>query len=96
MNKFLDVINGICVEYLGFPKDIFPVKEEDVNLRDRILYDILNNQDSPDLPDSDMNLVKMTHYGSKKSIRFWRNRWKYDIVFSDNFLLSFLPLLLIG
>lgn len=36
MNRFLDAINEICVEYLGYPKEMFPVEEADVKLRDRV------------------------------------------------------------
>lgn len=92
MNKFLDAINGICVEYLGYSQDIFPIEEQDVKLRDRVLKDILNNHDTPYLPQKDISFTQKLKYGLFKTSRLWKNRWKYKIVYNETLLQSFCTL----
>lgn len=94
MNKFLDAINGICIEYLGYPKEKFPVEHEDRNLRERVLNDILYNTDTADRPNGKMTIVEKTQYSIKKAKRFWRNRWKYQIVYKESLWESFCTLAL--
>ncbi len=94
MHKFLDAINGICVEYLGYPKDMFPVEKIDYKLRDRVLFDILNNHAKPDIPKPNLSFFQKIQYGLYKTSRMWKNRWKYQIVYDESFLQSFLTLTL--
>lgn len=94
MHKFLDVVNGICVEYLRYPAEKFPIEMPDDKLRDRVLEDILYNTDKPDIPDCDLNLIEKLQYGFRKSYRLYRNRWKYKMVYKESLLQSFWTLAL--
>jgi len=88
MHRFLDAINSICVKHLGYPSSLFPC-EEDSKLVDRVLEDILHNEDSPDIPPKNMSWGDKIQYGIAKTKRLWRNRWKYKIVYNENILESF-------
>lgn len=92
MDKFLDAINGICVEYLGYPSQMFPIEKEDKGLRDRVLEDILNNHDTPELPKFNLSLVQKIQYGLFKTSRLIKNRWKYRIVYNESLFESFFTL----
>lgn len=41
MHKFLNAINSICVDYLGYDSKTFRIEKRDDELRDRVLEDIL-------------------------------------------------------
>lgn len=88
MHKFLDAINGICVDYLGYNAIFFPVEEKDEGIRDRVLADILNPEFHDEIPDM-RNKLK---YGWAKTCRMWHNRWKYRIVYDESLCSSFLSL----
>lgn len=88
MHKFLDAINGICVDYLGYNAKIFPIEKKDEGLRDRVLADILNPEFQDELP----NMQSRLKYGWVKTCRMWRNRWKYRIVYDESLISSFLCL----
>lgn len=92
MSKFLDALNGICVEYLGCPNDMFPIEEQDIKLRDRVLDNILNNNDESYLPEKKSTIIKMIKYGLYKTSRLLENRWKYRIVYNESLLESFFTL----
>lgn len=85
MNLFLDALNGICVEYLGYPKEMFPVEKENVRLRDRVLGDILH----PEFQDEVPPMEKRIAYGIVKTKRLWVNRWKHKMVFDESILSTF-------
>lgn len=85
MHLFLDALNGICVEYLGYPKEMFPVEKENVRLRDRVLGDILH----PEFQDEVPPMEKRIAYGIVKTKRLWVNRWKHRMVFDESILSTF-------
>jgi len=92
MNKFLDAVNGICVEYLGYSEELFPIEKKDIHLRDKVMGDILFNTDRPDVPPSQMSFAEKLSYGWFKTYRMWRNRWKYGIVYDESFIRTFFSL----
>ena len=73
MHLFLDALNGICVEYLGYPKEMFPVEKENIRLRDRVLGDILHPEFQEEVPPMEKRIA----YGIVKTKRLWVNRWKH-------------------
>ena len=85
MHLFLDALNGICVEYLGYPKEMFPVEKENARLRDRVLEDILH----PEFQDKVPPMEKRIAYGIVKTKRLWVNRWKHRMVFDESILSTF-------
>ena len=92
MHRFLDAINSICIDYLGYSKEIIPVEKLDIELRERVLNEILNNHDTAKLPNDNMTIAEKINYGIAKTIRFWKNRWKYRIVYDESLLTSFYTL----
>ncbi len=86
MYKFLDAINSICIDYLGYNTKLFRIEDRNERLRDRVLQDILNPLAQDEIPDMKHKL----RYGIAKTHRMWRNRWKYAIVYDECLLSSFL------
>ena len=89
MHCFLNVLNGICVYYLGYPAEMFPVKERNEKLELRVLNEILNCSDTVDMPHENLSIIEKIKYGCHKSRRMWRNRWKYNIVYDESLWESF-------
>lgn len=81
--KFLDCLNEICVEALGFAAEDFPARTHNVKLQNRMLSDILNPEFNVAIPDMNHKLK----YGIAKTGRILANRWKYRMV-SDECLLT--------
>lgn len=90
MNRFLDVLNGICVSRLGYSSELFPVEVRDRNLENKVMNEILTCTYTADNPSKDISLSGKITYGINKSIRMWMNRWKYKIVFDESLLDSFM------
>ena len=79
MIGFLDVLNGICVEYLGYPREMFPVTDVDAALRDRVMDDILVPECRNRIPERSHRLAYM--WG--KFYRHIRSQWKRRMVFDE-------------
>lgn len=94
MSRFLDALNGICVEYLGYDIEKFPVLMHDEALRDRVLNDILDPSDrlNPVLSGRDAGIFEKIAYGIAKTRRMIANRWKYQIVYDETLWESFVGL----
>ena len=84
MNKFLDVLNGICVHYLGYSQKKFPIRNSDEKLELRVLNEILTCTDAVDIPKTNINIFGKIRYGVSKTRRLWCNRWKYAIVYDES------------
>lgn len=90
MNRFLDAVNGICVNFLGYSSQKFPVVNRDDKMEHKILNEILTCTDTPDSPPSGCSLIKKLSYDAHKTRRLWNNRWKYRIVYNESLLESIL------
>lgn len=86
MHRFLDTINSICVDYLGYNTALFPIVYKDEMLRDRVLADIFNIEYQDEMPEFKNKL----RYGLAKTSRMWHNRWKYNIVYDESLCSSFI------
>lgn len=86
---FFNQINAICVDYLGFEKNVFPSIQRKAVLEKRILTDILHPEFAEEKPTS--SLVAILTF---KFRRWWHNRWKHRIVYNDNLLITFVTLML--
>ena len=96
MTRFFNGIATICVEYLGMQASCFASADgryayhHDKPLADRILIDIFERKDT--LPMSTVGIDTMgkkLKYAVAKSRRWWRNRWKYRLVYNENLAESF-------
>ena len=89
MHYFLNVLNSICVHYLGYPAEMFLIENRNEKLEQRVLNEILNCVDAVDMPHGNLSITKKIKYGFYKSRRMWRNRWKYQIVYDEKLFDSF-------
>ena len=96
MMRFFNAIATICVDHLGMDAACFASADKqyayqtDSALADRILTDIFEKKDV--LPMSTVGIdtiAKKLKYAIDKSHRWWRNRWKYQLVYNENLVESF-------
>ena len=83
LDRFAAVLNAIGVHMLKFPKDIFVEIEEDETLVKRVLADIL----CPEFSEKEKGTLISALW--VKPRRWWSNRWKHEICYSDSLLSSF-------
>jgi len=86
MVPFLNSINDICIRYLGYPQEYFPVRNSNPALSDKVLEDLLKDPEDVLMP-SETNILK---YGITKSRSFIQNSWKYKMVYRDSLVMSFI------
>lgn len=82
MRPFMDVINGICVNWLGFPAGCFPAGRSDVEFR--VLEDIF----APEFTDKN----PQGHFFGSLWWRYrrWKhNEWKHRLVYPESMLRTF-------
>lgn len=96
MLEFFNGIATICVEYLGIDGSRFSADDEkfsykhDVELADRILVDIFMPKEQLPMSTVGIDTVgKKLRYAMEKSLRWWRNRWKYRLVYDESLVESF-------
>lgn len=78
MNEFVNCINAICVEDLGFPIDIFPEVRFVPELKERVLGDILDPEYTAAEP---QRFLSRVIYKYKR----WRgNAWKQELCYSES------------
>lgn len=86
MLPFLNAINDICVRYLGYTEEMFPVCVEAKRMRsfqkisERVFADLTVCHE-PVLHPSQTNVF---HYAWVKGVRFVRNHWKYKMVYKES------------
>lgn len=82
INVFLDCMNTICVEYLGFTDAKFPRSNRYFELANRIWNDILEPEFAISAPPMRQNFAK---YCIVKTKRHFANKWKHDITYKEHF-----------
>lgn len=87
MDKYLSCLNAICVDYLGFNPEQFPIRKKNEELKIRVIEDILNKEFDEEIPDRHKHFLK---YCFVKTKRLWANRWKSQITNTDSFVSAFL------
>ncbi len=76
--KFLCCLNSICIEYIGISAECFPNWPKDKIMEKRILNEVLNPT------------IVEAHSLNGKIKRYLGNRWKYQLVYSnENYLMGF-------
>lgn len=96
MLEFFNGIATICVEYLGIDDSCFSADDEkfsykhDVELADRIIVDIFIPKNHLPMSTIGIDTVgKKLRYAVEKTLRWWRNRWKYRLVYDESLVESF-------
>ena len=81
--RFCAVINTIGVRFFGFDENIFPVLTDDDSLVQRVLEEVL----SPGF--SEQEKGSLTSALWVKPRRWWHNRWKNRLCYSDSLVSTF-------
>lgn len=96
MSDFFNGIATICVKYLGMEAACFRSADNrysyrhDVILAERILTDIFEVKDILPMSMVGVNTIgKKLKYSVTKTQRWWRNRWKYRLVYNESLAESF-------
>ena len=96
MLRFFNAIATICVEYLGIDAACFASDDKqytyqsDITLADRILSDIFEKKDVLPMTTAGIDTIsKKLKYAIDKSHRWWHNRWKYQLVYNESLVESF-------
>jgi hypothetical protein len=84
MEKFLNSLNAISIEYFGLEKEALPEFERNRELEQRVLNDIISPEFSEGMPTT--GFVKRLMYRYR---RWWANRWKHRIVYREGLLYTF-------
>ena len=86
MEKYVMALVEIGVEHLGFDKSIFHVPTDlaaDRNLSERIIQDILHPSFNESAPKGYLSYIRWMIK------RWWANRWRHEIVYSDSLFNTF-------
>lgn len=76
--RFMSCQNALCVDYLGFPSEVFPEFERNKELETRVLNDILSPEFNKKAPKGFMK-------GLLFKYERWRaNIWKHKITFPES------------
>lgn len=96
MMRFFNAIATICVEYLGLNAAYFASDgkqysyKSDISLAERVLSDLFMKKDVLPMTTAGINTIdNKLKYAIDKSRRWWRNRWKYQLVYNENLVESF-------
>lgn len=78
MKQFVECLNAICVEELGFEPELFPNIQFNPYLKGKVLKEVLAPEYTTDLPD---NLVPRMVYKYKR----WKaNKWKRELCYNES------------
>ena len=84
LTRFANILSAIGVNYLGMsPKEFYALDEDDVLIL-RVLKDIL----SPEFKEHENGTLLSGLW--IKPRRFWHNRWKHRLCYSDSFVSGFI------
>ena len=86
MHRFLSCMNAICIDKFGMPQECVPAFERDVELEERVWNEILRPEFSESKP-KDAGYLSSWGYMFR---RWWANRWKHRIVYSEGLVTTFL------
>ena len=87
MHRFLNCLNAICIDSLGFDRSFFPEFERDAALEKRVLNDIIEPEFDRPVPE------KRISYILWKLRQFQASRWKERIVYSEGTVVSFFDMI---
>ena len=83
MTPFLNIINAICVENLGFDASLFPTVQFNPDLKERVLNEVFNYKYSDDNTNSIIRR-QINRY------RRWKgNAWKHELCYKESMWSAF-------
>lgn len=97
MQAFFNGIATVCVEYIGIAPECFASDDrhytyiEDLSLAKCILSDVFAEKEHLPMSTSEIHTVRQKmSYFIGKTHRWWRNRWKYMLVYNERLSESFI------
>ena len=85
MLRFFNVMNTICVDYLGMNPQWIPCFEREDELEERVLNEILHPEFGEKADPKSGFFERITF----KTRRWWHNRWKHRIVYKEGLFVTF-------
>ncbi len=83
LDRFAAILNSIGVRMLNFPKEMFVEIEDDEKIVNRVMADII----CPEFKEKEKGTLISALW--VKPRRWWNNRWKHGICYSDSLFSSF-------
>lgn len=84
MEQFLNSVNAMSIDLLGFDSELFGPMERNRELEHRVAADILHPEFDKSSPRE--GFVRVWRYRLQ---RWWTNRWKHRIVYNDSLVATF-------
>lgn len=84
MDKFLNCLNAISIDYFGLDSKMFPEFERNRELEQRVFNDIISPEFSEKMPSKGFVRRLIFRYR-----RWWANRWKHRIVYREGLMRTF-------
>ena len=81
--RYFNLMALICVERLGFSRDIFHCELKEDELKERVFDDIIEPEYNVPLGKGVLRIM------AGKSCRWWSNRWKHRLCYPDSLLSGF-------
>lgn len=81
--RYFNLMALICVEKLGFSRDIFHCELKEDELKERVFNDIIEPEFDEPLGDGALRIL------IGKMRRWWSNRWKHRLCYPDSLLSGF-------
>lgn len=94
ISDFYNAIATICVRDFGMDAKCFNGYKHDPKLADRVLEDIFKENEKLPMSTVGISGLKKVKYGIQKSIRWYKNRWKYKMVYNESLFESYMTLAL--
>ena len=83
MTPFLNIINAICVEELGFDKTLFPTMQCDPSVKDRVIDEVFASVYEDDEP-GNVFMRQISRF------RRWKgNAWKHELCYKESMWSAF-------
>ena len=83
MTPFLNIINAICVENLGFDASLFPTVQFNLVLKERVLNEVFNYKYSDD------NTKSIIRRQINRYRRWKDNAWKHELCYKESMWSAF-------
>lgn len=81
--RYFNILALICVEQLGFSRDVFHCELQEDELKHRVLADIIEPEFNEKLGRNPVGIIV------GKTRRWWANRWKHRLCYPDSLLSGF-------
>lgn len=89
MMDFYNAISTICTRVFGINRDYFYGAIDCEDLANKVLRDVFTEYKPLPMSNEALSKMGIIRYGVVKTCRWWKNRWKYKMVYNESILESF-------